>query len=258
MQNPSPKSTGSLSNKFIFLFGLISGIALTSLIGFFLVILISLGIKSGVIDLAKIWEDQAVANQVAVAGLDEVKAPEPEVASVDQKLDHILGDPSAEISLIIFSDLECPFCKKFHYTTKEILAAYPGEVNLVFRHFPLDNLHTKARSEAQATECAAEQGKFWEYIDRLFEITPSNDGLAEEALKQIATELNLDLNQFEDCQSSEKYQEKINAYLADGIKAGARGTPYSILISKQGDKIVISGAQPASAIKSQIDKLLGK
>jgi len=129
---------------------------------------------------------------------------------------------------------------------------------LVFRHFPLDNLHTKARSEAQATECAAEQGKFWEYIDRLFEITPSNDGLAEEALKQIATELNLDLNQFEDCQSSEKYQEKINAYLADGIKAGARGTPYSILISKQGDKIVISGAQPASAIKSQIDKLLGK
>jgi len=58
-----------------------------------LVILISLGIKSGVIDLAKIWEDKAVANQVAVAGLDEVKAPEPEVASVDQKLDHILGDP---------------------------------------------------------------------------------------------------------------------------------------------------------------------
>ena len=87
--------------------------------------------------------------------------------------DHILGNVNAPIKIVEFSDLECPFCKSFHQTMKKIMEEYgkSGKVAWVYRHFPIDQLHSKARKEAEATECAAEQGgeiKFWGYIDRLF------------------------------------------------------------------------------------------
>ena len=98
------------------------------------------------------------------------------VAPITAK-DHIRGSADAEVIIVEYSDTECPFCKRFHETMKQIMAEYSpsGKVAWVYRHFPLDSLHQKARTEAVALECASELGgndAFWRYADRLFEITP--------------------------------------------------------------------------------------
>ncbi len=96
--------------------------------------------------------------------------------------DHISGNPGAELLIIEYSDPECPFCKKFHETMTQAMNEYgkSGKVAWVYRHFPLDSIHSRARREAEAIECAGELGgndKFWAYLNKLMEITPSNNQL---------------------------------------------------------------------------------
>jgi len=187
-----------------------------------------------------------------------ITAGEPQ-DKIDIKLtndDHILGNLQAKIKIVEFSDLECPFCKNFHSVMQQVVNDYDGQVAWIYKHFPLDSLHPKARKEAEATECAAEQGKFWEYTDRLLEITPSNNGLDLDQLPQIAEELNLDLAQFNACLDSEKYAGKIEDHYRQAVQAGAAGTPYSVLIDENGDTQAINGALPYSSIQIMIDSVL--
>src|SRR3990167_1785339 len=105
--------------------------------------------------------------------------------------DHIRGNPDAPVKIVEYSDSECPFCKRFHDTMKQVMDTYgkTGKVAWVYRNFPLDQLHSKARNEATAIECAGELGgndKFWAYADRLYEVTPSNNGLDPMELHNIA------------------------------------------------------------------------
>lgn len=165
------------------------------------------------------------------------------------KDDHILGNPDASLTMIEFSDTECPYCKRFHGTMKKVMEEYgkDGRVNWVYRHFPLDSLHPKSRKEAEATECAAELGgndKFWEYINRIYEITPSNNGLNPEELPAIAEYVGLDKTAFEECLASGKYAEVVKKDYQDGIKSGVRGTPNTVIIAKDGRRVVIGGAFP--------------
>ncbi len=173
--------------------------------------------------------------------------------------DHLFGNPAAKIVVIEFSDTECPFCKLFHPTMQKIVADYKGQVAWVYRHMPLDVLHKKARKEAEATECAAELGGndgFWKYIDRLFEITPSNDGLDPAELPKIAKEIGLDVAKFNACLSSRKYKDLVEAHLQDGIRAGVTGTPASIIINtKTGKKILVAGAESYENVKRVIEAL---
>lgn len=97
--------------------------------------------------------------------------------AVDVSKEAVRGNVNAQITIIEYTDLECPYCKRFHQTMEQIMATYSNDVRLVLRHFPLDSLHKKSRAEANAVECAAEQGKFWEYVDGIFKVTPSNDGM---------------------------------------------------------------------------------
>ena len=125
------------------------------------------------------------------------------VKPVDSE-DHILGNLDAPVKVIEFSDFECPFCKGFHQTMKRIMEEYQndGKVAWIYRHFPLDPIHAKARKEAQASECANDLGgneAFWSFADRLFEVTPSNDRLDLALLPQIAEEIGLDRAKFESC-----------------------------------------------------------
>ncbi|OGZ42583.1 MAG: hypothetical protein A3C80_03755 [Candidatus Ryanbacteria bacterium RIFCSPHIGHO2_02_FULL_45_43] len=177
--------------------------------------------------------------------------------------DHILGSPDAPVKIVEYSDTECPFCKRFHLTLKQIIDAdeygRAGKVAWVYRHFPLAALHRKAFSEAQATECAAELGgneQFWLYLDRLFEVTPSNDGLEEAELPRIAQYIGLDQEAFERCLTSGRHENIVNDDYDNAVASGGTGTPFSVVITNNGGKYIISGAQPYETVKRVIDQAL--
>lgn len=188
-----------------------------------------------------------------------------EVASLDNMLpvtakDHIRGNPGASVIIVEYSDFECPFCKSFHNTMNQVMDEYgkSGKVAWVYRQFPLDSLHpVKARRESVASECAAELGgneKFWQFADRFFELTPSNNQTdIDTVLPQIASEIGLDTNKFQECLESSKYDEHIKSDIDNAITTGGRGTPWSILIDKKGNMFPINGAQPYNVVKQLID-----
>ncbi len=172
--------------------------------------------------------------------------------------DHIRGDINAPVKIVEYSDTECPFCKRFQETMNELMDTYgkEGKVAWVYRHFPIDQLHSKARKEAVAMECANELGgndKFWEYADRLYEITPANNGLDLAELPKIAEYVGLDKTKFNTCLASTKYDKHIQDEVENAQATGGNGTPWSIVVGKNGKKYPLSGAQPISAIKQLID-----
>ena len=175
--------------------------------------------------------------------------------------DHILGNPNASLVIVEYSDSECPFCKTFHTTLRRVISEYgkDGKVAWVYRHFPIDQLHSKARKEAEAMECANELGgnaKFWEYTNALYDKTNSNNSLDPLELPKIAKTVGLNVSDFETCLSSGKYAEKVEADYQDAVKAGGRGTPNSIILSKDGVRTPIEGAMPYESLKTIIDELL--
>ena len=175
------------------------------------------------------------------------------------KTDHIRGSLGATLKLVEFSDPECPFCKRFHSTMNKVMQDYgkDGRVAWVYRHFPLDSLHPKARKESEALECAGELGgndRFWSYLDRLMEITPSNNQLEPIKLTEIADYIKLDKDKFKICLNSGKYAKRVQMDVDDAISAGGRGTPYTVIITPSGKKIPIDGAMPYESIKESIEK----
>jgi len=163
--------------------------------------------------------------------------------------DHILGSPNAEIKLVEFSDTECPYCKMFHETMNKVADEYGknGKLTWVYRHLPLDSLHSKARKEAEATECVAELGgnaKFWDYINTLYLTTPSNDGLSPEELPNMAERIGLSRSQFEECLSSGRHAPKVEEDVQEALANGGNGTPFTIIIDKKGNMTPFSGAYP--------------
>ena len=190
----------SFSPKGAFVAGLISAVLLLCTAGFVVLLVAVLSGKG--ITLGKNTESNG---QVAGAtvGADQPQAPTETVGNfrpVNLKKDHVRGDKGAKITLLEYSDLECPFCKKFHETMNLVTKANEGKINWIYRHFPLDGLHKKARPEAEASECAADQGKFWEFIDLVFQRTPSNDGLDLSTLPTIAKDAGVkDIQKFNKC-----------------------------------------------------------
>jgi len=200
-------------------------------------------------------------SNTAGANPDNVASAEITLREVSSS-DHILGNPNADIIIVEYSDPECPFCKTFHSTMQRIMSDYgdSGKVAWVYRHFPIDQLHSKARKEAEALECAFDLGgnnAFWKYTDRLYEITPSNDGLADAELYNIAEFTGLDSDDFSQCLDSGQTAEKVEADYQDAIASGGRGTPHSIIINtKTDEKTPILGAQPYASVKATIDSIL--
>jgi len=169
--------------------------------------------------------------------------------------DHILGNPDAEIIVLEYGDTECPPCKTFDTTMKQVIDKYAksGEVAWVFRHMPIVGLHSKAPKEAEATECAFEQGGntgFWNYLQKIYEITPANNGLDPAMLTTIAKDQKLDVAKFTECLTSGKYTSKVSADYADGLIAtGNRpGTPFIRMITK---------GKITSAMTTKIDSIFG-
>lgn len=173
--------------------------------------------------------------------------------------DHIRGDINAPVKIVEYSDTECPFCKRFHETMKQVVNSYGSQVAWVYRHFPLDSLHAKARSEAVALECAGDQGgneAFWAYTDRVYEVTPSNDGLDAAELPKIAQYVGLDVAKFNTCLTSGKFDKHIQDEVDNATATGGQGTPWSIVVGKDGKKYPLSGALPYANVKQIIDSAL--
>ena len=175
--------------------------------------------------------------------------------------DHLRGNADAKVTIVEYSDTECPFCKRFHTTMKDVVKAYDGKVAWVYRHFPLEQLHSKGKNEAKEMECAAKLGghaMFWAYADKLYEITPSNNQLDPAELPRIAGELKLDRAQFADCLAKPQadIEKKINDDLDNAMATGGNGTPWSILVGPDGKKYPINGAQPIENIKQLVDSVL--
>ncbi|MDO8462881.1 MAG: thioredoxin domain-containing protein [bacterium] len=162
--------------------------------------------------------------------------------------DHIRGNVDAPVTIVEWSDFECPFCSRFHPTLQQALTDYGDDVRWVYRHFPLDSLHPQARAAAEASECAAEQGKFWEFADELFQNQPS---LGADLYQQKASELGLDTAQFNACVTTRKYEAKVRAQEAAGLAAGVRGTPGSYI-----NGIELGGAVPYSQVQAIIESEL--
>ncbi|MBI4358140.1 MAG: DsbA family protein [Candidatus Omnitrophica bacterium] len=157
------------------------------------------------------------------------------------------GSPRASVTLVEFTDFECPFCGFVQSTIQKIRAQYPDEVRLVFKNFPLP-AHRNAHRAHLAALCAEEQGQFWEYRGRLFQ---NQRALRRDDLVRHASELKLDIESFTRCLDQEKYAPKIEADFKEGLDLGIQGTPAFFVNDRP-----LSGAQPFSAFKRLIDEEL--
>lgn len=163
--------------------------------------------------------------------------------------DPSFGPADAPITIIEFSDYQCPFCRKwFDEVYARLKETYPDKVRFVYRDFPLTNIHPEAQPAAEAADCANEQGVFWEYHDKLFGGTLE---LGQEAYIQYASELGLDLTKFKQCLEERRYQKEVEADLEYAANLGVNSTPTFFI-----NGIPIIGAQPFEVFKYVIDKEL--
>lgn len=171
--------------------------------------------------------------------------------------DHIRGSINAEVFLIEYSDLECPYCASFHPTAKQAVSEYGDKFAWVYRHFPLESLHPRATPGANAAECVASLGgndAFWSFLDEIF--TNQKTALTDAGLKAAAASAGVKAADFSSCYSALKFQDKVTADTESGEKAGVNGTPGNFIMNKKGDVWVIPGAVPFESLKATIDEAL--
>jgi protein-disulfide isomerase len=238
----------TVSPKHAFIGGFVTAILALGTIGF---ILLGNFVLNGA-DLTGLAA-KAGTTPTAVAPTGAAPAPVPSGAvPVVTEDDYIRGDANAKITLIEYSDFECPFCSRFTPTVDQVLKDYAGKVRLVYRHFPL-SFHPSAESAANASECAGEQGKFYEFHDLLF---ADQANLNVTSYKQYATQLGLNASQFNDCVDTNKYAQKVRDQASAGAAAGVTGTPGSFVVDENGTAIPIKGALPFESVKQIIDSIL--
>ncbi len=152
--------------------------------------------------------------------------------------DHILGDPNASIVVVTYTDLECPACKYFDPILSQMMDEYgkSSQTALVFRNFPIKELHSKAPKEAEAAECVAQLGgnqKYWDFVNKIYDVTPANNGLDPAQLPIIASGVGIDKTKFNTCLDSGKNATIVSADYNTGVQAGVQGTPTSFLVLKK-------------------------
>ena len=265
----SKESSENPPNFFSFLFTTIPGSTILGAI----IISLSILISGGVIKIKGVTStttSPSLAAQASSAPTQAVAQQPPEDTSPKQVSvddDPVLGDKNAPITLIEFSDYECPFCKRhFDQTLPQLKKDYidTGKVKLVYRDFPLSFHDPMATTEAIAANCAREQGgdpTYFKFHDEMFKRTTSNgNGLSKDKIYTIATDLGLNTDNLKSCVEAEKYKDEVTKDIADGSASGVSGTPgFFIGKSSPDGKITGSplvGAQPYAAFKTIIDQLL--
>lgn len=183
-----------------------------------------------------------------------------DIEPVSAEKDWLRGQPDAKLTVVEYSDPECPYCKRFHSTMKQVVNNYDGsEVAWAYRHFPISQLHSKAPQEAQAMECAGQIGgeeAFWKFADTLYTETPSNNGLNLDRLSEFAQTAGVDVTAFEKCINSDQYQDVVQAEYQDASQNGGQGTPYSVIVTNRGNTYPLPGAVPYQPMTQIIDTIL--
>ena len=193
----------------------------------------------------------AVANPTAqpTAAAQATATPPIVVENVSVDDDPSWGPADAPVTIVEFSDFQCPYCARFvTQTLPQIKQQYEGKVRFVFRDFPLSTIHENAEKAAEAAGCASDQGKFWEYHDKLFS---SQSALDVASLKSYASQLGLDTATFDQCLDSSKYAQEVQKDLQDGTSYGVDGTPAFFV-----NGLLVVGAQPFASFQTIIDAAL--
>jgi len=173
--------------------------------------------------------------------------------------DHVRGPENAKITIVEYSDFDCPFCKVFHQSMLQVLETYPNDVRWVFRHAPILQLHPNAPAMANASECAAVQGKFWEFTDVVFAEAPGSSGAILSNVELYATKAGIaDIEAMQKCIVANEFTKKVQADLEDGMQAGSKqfGTPFNMVITKDGEKKQLGGGVPFAQLQAIIEPLL--
>jgi protein-disulfide isomerase len=160
------------------------------------------------------------------------------------------GSEKAPVTIVKFEDFQCPFCKQIQPTVNALLSRYDGKVSLVHKDLPLESLHPQARQAAEAARCAHEQGKFWEYHDKLYATAPK---ASADDLQSYAKDVGLNADSFDRCFASGKYKEVVQRDLNEGAQLGLTGTPTFFINGRE-----ISGNQPSEAFEAIIDEELAR
>ncbi|MEW5741561.1 MAG: thioredoxin domain-containing protein [Myxococcota bacterium] len=195
---------------------------------------------------AELQKDAGKAPPPAAPG-----APEPEKVVTDINITGapVKGPKNAPVTIIAFSDFQCPFCSRVVPTLKQIEDTYGGKVKVAFKHQPLP-FHQNAKLAAMASMAANEQGKFWEMHDKMF---ANQQALDRASLERYAQEIGLDMGKFKAALDSNKYDAYVTADSNEGMRVGANGTPTFFINGRQ-----VVGAQPFEAFKNVIDQELAK
>ncbi len=223
-----------------------------------------LGLSVGYLMWGRGYEAEAVRQAAAAPVNVEASSGTPASQSSDQSQtatqkvtrydvsvddDPSIGPADAAITIVEFSDFECPYCRKWHDEVyPRLMEAFAGQVRLVYRDFPLSSIHNNAAAAAQSADCANEQGAYWEYQDKLFSM---ERGLSSEAYQGYAQDLGLDTSKFNECLQDEKYKDEVDADFEFAARLGVRSTPTFFI-----NGIALVGAQPFEVFQQVIEKEL--
>ena len=187
----------------------------------------------------------------------------PQIFQVSLDDDPVKGNPNAPVTVVEFSDFQCPFCSRFFQQTLPLIEENyidTGKIKFVYKDLPLDSLHPNARAAHIAAECADEQGKFWEYHDVLFEKQSQWSSLASSELEntftEFATDMGLQAASFESCMQSPNIADEVNKDTLEAASYGATGTPTFFIGNEKDGFIKLVGAQPYAVFQRVIDNQL--
>ncbi len=212
-------------------------------------------------ELAEIKKDIAEIKSILILqGRSRARRPSKVTAEVSVSGKPSLGRDDASVTMVEFSDYQCPFCKRHFLTVLPIIKKEyidTGKVRYVFRDFPIASLHPQAKKGHEAAYCAGEQNKYWEMHDTLFK---NSKDFSVPALNRYAQKIGLDGDKFNNCLQSGKYASRVEKEIAEGVKAGVRGTPsFFIGPSGSGERItgtMVRGAQPLNRFRQVIENVL--
>ena len=233
----------SLKPKTTFIFGIVASLLIIFTIGFFVLMANALS------------DDEKSTNKVSnTNNKPSVVVPSPSPSAGNRvnvqiaSSDHVRGDINAPVKIVEFSDYQCPFCSRFHPIMTQVMAEYGDQVAWIYKHFPLDSIHSQARPAAEASECVAEQAGdegFWQFTDAMF---ANQNRLGNAYYNEVAESIGVNMGQFKDCVSSRKYKQKVEADYQQGIQYGVTGTPGNFI-----NGVPVKGALPYDSIKQIID-----